>query len=65
MDNQSEEERQQQKRADLQALDRLAVQFVTEALTDVMNKGECDVIADVSVNVKVQLKLTKKSPDVK
>ena len=61
MGNEPTEEQKKQRREDLVALDRLAVQFVTDSLNDVMDKGKCDMTAEVTV--KVTLKLTKTKPD--
>ena len=63
MENEPNEEQKKQRREDLVSLDRLAVQFVTDALNDVMDKGKCDMSAEVTV--KVTLKLTKIKPDEK
>lgn len=61
MNNEPNEEQQKQRREDLVAMDRLCVQFVTDALNDVMDKGKCDMTAEVTI--KVTLKLTKTKPD--
>lgn len=63
MENEPNEQEKKQRREDLVALDRLASQFVASALLDVMNKGKCDMNAEVTV--KVTLKLTKLNTDEK
>jgi len=58
-----ETERENQKQSDQQAVQRLATKFVTDALTQVIEKGDCEIIADV--HVTVALKLSKKNSEQK
>lgn len=61
MENEPTEEQRKQSREDLQALERLGAKFVTNVLTDLVEKGQCDISAEVTV--KVTVKLTKPKSD--
>ena len=63
MENEPTEEQRKQQKADFMAVDRLATKFVTECLNDVMDKGKCDLTAEVTV--KVTVKLTKPNQEEK